>query len=162
MAILLHYEGIKGETSDKNHEGWVDVVSWTWGAKRAITSGTSTQGDRESSNATISDLKINKYMDSASLKLFLESCCGTGKEVKLRLTKTGKGDGSDVYMEYILKNALISEYVVGGDEDDTQRPLETITISFVEVDVRYTPYDEDGNAESPLAGGFNTATNTKK
>lgn len=65
-------------------------------------------------------------------------------------------------MEYILKNALISQYDVGGDEDDIKRPLETITISFTEIEVKYTPYDEDGNAMSPLAGGFDTATNTKK
>ena len=162
MAILLNYEGIKGETSDKNHKDWIDVASWTWGTKRTITSNTSTRGDRESSNAVISDLQITKYMDSSSLKLFIESCCGTGKEVKLRLTKTGTGEGSDVYMEYILKNSLISQYDVGGDEDDIKRPLETITISFTEIEVKYTPYDEDGNTMAPLAGGFDTATNTKK
>lgn len=66
MAILLNYEGIKGETSDKNHKDWIDVSSWTWGTKRAITSNTSTRGDRESSNAVISDLQITKYMDSSS------------------------------------------------------------------------------------------------
>ena len=71
MAILLNYEGIKGQTSDKNHQDWIDLVSWAWGTKRAITSNTSTKGDRESSNAVISDLKITKYMDSASLKLFM-------------------------------------------------------------------------------------------
>jgi len=162
MAILLHYEGIEGETSDNNHKGWIDIASWMLGTKRDITSNTSTKGDRESSNARISDLKINKYMDSATLGLFLESCCGKGKTVKLRLTKTGTGDGSDVFMEYILENAIISEYDVGGDEEDTKRPLETITISFVAVQVRYTPYDEKGNAMAPMAGGFDTATNTKK
>lgn len=162
MAILLHREGIKGEASDKNHKDWMNVVSWTWGAKRSVTSSTSTQGDRESSNAVISDLKISKYMDSATPKLFLESVCGTGKDVILRLTKTGKGEGGDVYMEYVLKNAIISEYTVGGHEEDIDRPTENITISFVEVEVKYTPYDEDGNATAPIAVGFDTASNTKK
>jgi len=162
MAILLDYEGIEGETSDKNNEGCIDCEGWRFKTDRSVTSNTSTKGDRESSNATISDLEITKYMDSSSLRLFIESLCGIGKEVRLILTKTGKGDGSDLYMEYILKNAIISGYEVGGTADDINRPTENITISFVEIEARYTPYDEDGNAIAASSVGFDTATNTKK
>ena len=162
MSIFLNYEGIKGESSDSGHKDWIDVKSWQWGTERNITSATSTQGDRESSNAVVRDLRISKYMDSASPKIFLESCCGTGKTVKLHLTKTGKGSGADVFMEYTLKNALISFYDVRGSEYDTHRPIEEIHISFVDLEVKYTPYNEDGNAEAAIAVGFDTATNTKR
>ena len=162
MSIFVNYEGIKGESSDSNHKDWVDVDSWSWGVQRKITSSTSTRGDRESSNAVVSDLKITKKMDSSSNKFFIESCCGTGKTVKLHLTKTGVGNGADVFMEYTLKNALISDYKVGGSAGDINRPTEVITISFVEMEAKYIPYDEDGNATSPDAVGFDTATNTKK
>ncbi|MEJ2670375.1 MAG: type VI secretion system tube protein Hcp [Gammaproteobacteria bacterium] len=160
MSIFLQYEGIKGESSDSGHQGWMDVESVTWGIGRSINSSTSTQGDRESSNAVISDLHITRYMDKATPKLFIESCCGTGKEVKINLTKTGKGGGADVFMEYTLKNALISNYSVSASSQDTNRPSETLTISFVDVEVKYTPYDEDGNAEAAIAVGFDTASNT--
>jgi len=162
MAIFLNYEGIKGESSDLGHKDWMDVKNWEWGTERQVTSNTSTQGDRESSNAVIRDLKISKYMDSASPKIFIESCCGTGKDVKLRLTKTGTGSGADVFMEYTLKNALISYYNVRGSEHDTHRPIEDIIISFVDIEVKYTPYDEDGNAQAAIAVAFDTATNTKR
>ncbi|MBX2808962.1 MAG: type VI secretion system tube protein Hcp [Cellvibrionaceae bacterium] len=72
-------------------------------------------------------------------KIFIEFCCGTGKDVTLSLTKTGAGSGADVYMQYILKNALISGYNVRGSEHDTNRPIEDITISFVDIEVKYTP-----------------------
>lgn len=160
--IFLNYEGIKGESSDSGHKDWVDVKNWQWGGERNITSSTSTQGDRESSNAVIRDLRISKYMDSSSPKFFIEFCCGTGKDVILHLTKTGTGSGADVYMEYKLKNALISGYDAHGSEHDTHRPIEEITISFVDIEVKYTPYDEDGNAMAPVAVGFDTATNTKR
>jgi type VI secretion system secreted protein Hcp len=162
VSIFLNYEGITGEASDSGHKGWIDVKNWQWGSERQITSSTSTQGDRESSNAVIRDLRISKYMDSSSPKIFIESCCGTGKTVKLRLTKTGKGSGADVFMEYTLKNALISYYDVHGSEHDTHRPIEEIHISFVDLEVKYTPYDEDGNAEAAIAVGFDTASNTKR
>lgn len=162
MSIFVNYEGIKGESSDSGHKNWMDVEAVNWGVGRQITSSTSTQGDRESSNAVISDLQITRFMDSSTPKLFIESCCGTGKDVVIHLTKTGKGSGTDVYMEYTLKNALISNYSVSASAQDTNRPMENITISFVDVEVKYTPYDEDGNAEGAIAVGFDTASNVKR
>ena len=101
-------------------------------------------------------------MDSATPKIFIESCCGTGKDVVIHLTKTGTGSGTDVYMAYTLKNALISNYTVEAKTQANERPKETITISFVDVEVKYTPYDEDGNAEAAIAVGFDTASNIKR
>lgn len=37
-----------------------------------------------------------------------------------------------------------------------------MTISFLDAEVKYTPYDEDGNALAPIAVAFDTATNTKR
>ena len=36
-----------------------------------------------------------------------------------------------------------------------------IDINFVDVEVKYTPYDEDGNVEAVIAVGFDTAANVK-
>lgn len=162
MSIFMKYEGIKGESSDQGYKDWIDIENWRWGTRRKITSNSSTQSDRESSNATITDLTISKHVDRSTPKLFVESCCGRGKEVKLHLTKTGTGSGADVYLEYTLKNSLICDYTVGGSAQDTKRPMEHITISFVELEVKYIPYDEDGAAKAAIAVGFDSATNIKK
>lgn len=162
MSIFVNYTGIKGESSDKGHKDWMDVETLHWGVSRQLTSATSTMNDRESSNAVISDLVITRRMDSATPNLFIESCCGTGKDVVIHLSKTGQGDGANIYMEYTLKNALISEYSVNAASQSTDRPMEQITISFVDVEVKYTPHDEDGNALAAIAVGFDTATNTKR
>ncbi|MEX0730700.1 MAG: type VI secretion system tube protein Hcp [Aquisalimonadaceae bacterium] len=162
MSIFMHFEGIKGESADSNHKEWMDVRNLRWGVSRDISAKTSTQNDRESSNAEISDLTVTRSMDSASTGLFLESCCGKGKDVVLHLTKTGSGAGADVYVEYTLKNALISNYEVVANGQDTERPMEHITISFVDLEFKYIPYDEDGNALAAVAVGFDTATNTKR
>ncbi|MBI3898974.1 MAG: type VI secretion system tube protein Hcp [Gammaproteobacteria bacterium] len=162
MSIFMNYEGIKGESSDISHKGWMDIEELNWGVGRSVTSGTSTQGDRESSNANIGDLEITRHMDSATPKLFVESCCGTGKTVKIHLTKTGGGLGSDVYMEYTLKNALLSKYSVSAGSKDKARPKEKLTISFVDVEVKYTPYDDSGLALPSIPVGFDSATNTKR
>lgn len=162
MSTFLYIEGIQGEVSDTGYKGWIDIAHWKWDVSRNITSSTSTQGDRESSNAVIGDLVITRFMDKATAKLFIEACCGRGKQIKLVQTKTGTGNGADAFIEYTLDKAIISDYSVEVINAGASRPREKIKISFVNVEVKYTPYDEDGNAQAPIAVGFDTATNTKK
>lgn len=162
MSAFFYIDGITGEVSDASYKGFLDIILWNMGVSRAITSNTSTQGDRESSNAEIKDLQIIRSMDKATPYLFMEACCGRGKDMKIVQTKTGVGNGSSPFVEYTLKNAIVSDYKVEAIADAIARPRERLTISFVDLEVKYTPYDEDGNAEAPIAVGFNTATNTKK
>ena len=158
MSIFAQVPGITGGVSDKNFLGWISVDRLEWGSHRNITSNTSTKGDRESSNATITDLTFIKIMDRATPQIFLETCCGTGKTVKFVMTKTGAGDGADVFIEYTLYNALFMQM---NTTHNGLRPVEKIKISFTSIAVKYITYDEDGNAKAPEIVGFNTATNTK-
>lgn len=160
-SIFLEHPTIKGWTSDKNHQGCIDIEDIRWGVNRQITSSTSTRGDRESSNAVISDLSLTKWMDKTSPYLFMETCCGTGKTIKIIMTKTGAGDGADVFLEYTLENALFSKMEVQAIRASNIRPAEEYRISFTSMSVKYIQYDENGNILAPEAVGFNTTTNTK-
>ncbi|MGH1441430.1 MAG: Hcp family type VI secretion system effector [Cellvibrionaceae bacterium] len=161
MSIFARRDGVIGESSDPNHSGWMDILTLKWDVNRKVTSATSTRGDRESANAVIGDLVIVRRMDKATPKIFIESCCGTGKDVEIHLTKTGQGNGSDVFMSYTLRNSIISGYRVIAHKDDLNRPNEEIRISFTAIETRYTPYDENGVAQAPAAIGFDTKTNTQ-
>lgn len=162
MTALLYIPGVRGETSDANHPGWIDIDELTTGIQRFISSNTSTCGDRESANAVMQHLKLSKRMDSTSPAMFIHACCMRGKDMSIHLTKTGQGGGADVYMEYTLRHAIISDYSVLGNSQSILRPKETFTISYTDIEVKYTPYDADGIAQGNIAVGFNTATNTKK
>ena len=161
MSLFLNGEGVKGEASDANHPGWVDIRCISWEVNRKITSNTSTKGDRESANAVIGDLTLKKIMDKSSPTFFIEACCGTGKTVTIHLTKTGQGIGAETFMEYTLHNALISDYQMAAWNSDPDRPIEKIKISFTKLETRYISYNEDGLTEAPLAVAFDTATNMK-
>ncbi len=161
MGILVHHPSIKGDASDKDHQQWIIADRMKWQSGRQITSATSTRGDRESSNATISDLVIYKHMDKSTPSTFIAACCGTGKDVEIHLTKTGQGQGADVYMIYKLKNAIISHYDMVEKASSPFRPSEMIKISFTAIEVKYVPYDDNNKPLAPIAVGFDTATNTK-
>lgn len=162
MAIFMNYEGIEGDAIDANHEGWIEVQELRWSAHRRITSETSTRGNHESSSTQILDLHLCKYMDSSTPNLFIEACCGIGKTAVLHLTKTDTGLGAETYMEYTLSNALISEYKVGAGNRFYRRPREFITISFIDLELRYITYDNAGYLLPPVTVGFDTATNTRR
>lgn len=160
MSIFMQIEGIKGESSDLYHKDWLDIESIEWRVGRKITSRTSTRGDRESSNPEYSELLLFKRMDKATPYIFIESCCGRGKTIIIECTKTGKGNGSDVYMQYRLENAMISYYkVYAKDKRGNKRPMEAIKISFKRLEQRYIPYGEDNIAEAPIAVGYDAAKN---
>ncbi|MGH1441278.1 MAG: Hcp family type VI secretion system effector [Cellvibrionaceae bacterium] len=159
MSIFLLHPDITGESSDSFHKGWMDVESIEWRIGRKITSRPSTRGDRESSNPEYSELLLFKRMDSATPKIFIESCCGRGKMIIIECAKTGAGNGSDVYMQYRLENAIISHYRVSAKAKRGKRPLEAIKISFKRLDQRYIPYSEDNVAQAPIAVGYDAARN---
>lgn len=161
MSIFMDYEGIRGQAADKNNRGLIDIDDLAWNVSRRIISPTSTRNDRESSNAVMGDLTLTRRMDSASPYLFIESCCGRGRTAVIRLTKTGTGAGSDTFMEYTLRNALISRYRIKAVTQDDIRPTELLKISFVGLQVKCTPYDQDGKPMAPIAVGFDTSTNEK-
>lgn len=161
MSIFIKIEGILGNSSDSNHLGWIEAERLDWGSSRLITSTTSTRGDRESSNTTISDLTFLKRMDKATAYLVIEALCGRGKTITIEMTKTGQGQGADTYIQYVLHNALLSNYQVRCKQKNNKRPLERISISFTKLEMRYIPYNEDGIAVAPISVGFDTAQNIK-
>ncbi|MBI3897105.1 MAG: type VI secretion system tube protein Hcp [Gammaproteobacteria bacterium] len=161
QGLLDSIPGIKGNVADKLRAGWLEIQSIQYDVHREITSSSSTQFDRESINAAMGDLRVTRFMDSATPSLFLESCCGRGQTIIAHLTKTGQGTGAQSYAEIIFKHALICRYTTGGHYKYTRRPLEMISFSFTAMEFKYQPFDDDGLALSPMAVGFDTATNTK-
>lgn len=161
MSIFLHLPGISGNVLDPSHKGWIDIVEAEFDINRKLTLKSSTRNDRENANAAISHIELTKLMDSSSPNIFLEACCGRGKTVQLALVKTGVGSGADTYMEYVLENCLVSKYEVQAMRYSNLRPVEIIQISFTRMTLKYTSYDNDGNALAPLAAGFDYSTNLK-
>ncbi|MGH1441122.1 MAG: type VI secretion system tube protein Hcp [Cellvibrionaceae bacterium] len=97
-------------------------------------------------------------MDKATPSIFIESCCGTGKTIKIAMTKTGSGQGADVFVEYTFENALFAQMIT---LHNGLRPIEEIEISYTRMTTKYIPYDENGSATAPLVIGFDATTNTK-
>lgn len=151
MAIYMKIQGIDGDVSAQGHEQWIQVSSIDFSTRRSLTAEPGRISDREATRPNISELCITKKMDKASPLLFSESCVGKAKpEIKIDICQTGSS--LIPYMQYTLNNVIISGYGIRAEPD--QYPQEKIQLSFDRIEMRYTPFDEQNQAQSPIPAGY--------
>jgi type VI secretion system secreted protein Hcp len=154
MPIYLQIDGIQGDATHETHRKWMDIEAIHWDVARHMNTSAGSAANREASEPTISEMVLTKVSDSSSTKLFQEACAGrTGKTAKIHLVTTG--NPGDTYIEYTLTNTLIANYSVDSSGD---RPMETIRLNFTKMDVKYTPYDDTHNPQSPMIASYDLAT----
>ena len=154
MGIYMNFDGIEGEATQQDHKKWIDVLSLSWGVGRGISTVEENNNNREASEPSLSDVTIIKNFDAASPSLFTEATAGNaGKTVKIELTTTG--EPSVVTCTYTLSNALISSYSVS---TSSERPIESISISYTKLEFKFTPYDEAHKAGAPTTISYDLAS----
>ncbi len=155
MTTYMKIDGIDGDVTAKGHENWISLNSIDFSVKRQLSTDPGRISDRESSRPSISEITINKKMDKSSPLLFGESCVGKAKpQVTIHLCQTDSN--LSPYAEITLNNVIVSGYSLatasGGYGESA--PQEHISLSFDKIEVRYTPYDSQNNAQSPIPAGY--------
>ena len=154
MPIYVQIDGIQGDATQQNHQKWMDIQAMHWNVSRSMNTIAGSAANREASEPMVSEVTLTKTSDSSSVKLFQEACTGrVGKKAVIYLVTTG--NPGDTYIEYTMQNTLISNYSVGSDGD---RPIETVTLNFTKLDVKYIPYDDKHQPQSPMVGSYDIAS----
>ena len=139
-GYYVNIDGVKGESTDAAHEGWVDLLSFSQALNKP--GGGMTGQSRRRGSVVLEDIVCVKKLDKSSPKLQEAVCKGkVFRDVEIHLTTTIGGD-METYCTYELKNCRITAYNISGDADD--RPTEEISINFEQIKVIYTEYDSDG------------------
>jgi type VI secretion system secreted protein Hcp len=154
MPIYLQIDGIQGDATHEQHKQWMDIEAIHWNVSRNMNTAAGSATNREASEPSISEVVLTKVSDSSSAKLFAEACSGRqGKRAVIHLVTTGSP--GETYIEYSLTNTLIANYSVDSNGD---RPLETIRLNFTKMELKYTPYDENNTAKSPMISSYDLST----
>lgn len=143
----LNYNKIKGEATAPGYKDMITLLSVDWAVGREITSYTGTAQDREASSARLYDMTITKLQDSSSTYLFKEATVGKAQHAMFHITKQGEAGLEDI-VTFELKDAMISNYTVSVQDD---RPIETITISYTEIEVCVWPTNDENIKQGRLA-----------
>lgn len=164
MTIFMKIDGINGDVTAKGYEKWIDLSSIHFDVQRNINTKPGKVINRESTRPAINEFSITKHMDKSTPLLFTEACIGKAKpQVEIHICHTG--DDISPYMQYTLNNVLISNYFVEYEDAQEQsannHPQETITLNFDKIEMKFIPYDEQHNAQSPIPAGYDLNTANK-
>ncbi len=142
MALFIKFDGIDGEAKDKDHKGWSDLLSMSWGLHRAGAGATGQT--RRRGVVTVEDVVCTKEYDKSSPKL-AESVC-TGKvfpKVEIHDTTT-YSENRATFLKYELKNVLVSSHNVSAAGAGDAVPTDSMSLNFEEVKQTYVEYDSAG------------------
>ena len=152
MAIYMDYNGIKGDVEESGHKNWVELSSFKWGFGRNVSLQVGSGADREPSLPGFDAITIAKPNDVASGKLMQEALTGKGVVAKIHWTRTSSNSAA-VYLKLVLNNAIISSYDQGG----TDRPEETLQISYTAFDFETQEMTDSGTEGQPGHVVYNLA-----
>jgi type VI secretion system secreted protein Hcp len=159
MAIdaYLQLDGIKGESADGEHVGWIECESVNWMIRQPKSATASTAGGHTAERAELSDVTFRKIADLAS-PLFAQYCA-MGKTMPKARFEFFRADGNGTrvkYYEVELENVIVAHVAQGIAPGGM---TEGIGLKFSRVKWRYTQQRIAGGAGGNTAGGWDLATN---
>ncbi|MFL0809007.1 MAG: type VI secretion system tube protein Hcp [Agarilytica sp.] len=156
--IFIEYEGIEGNATAKGYEKHIRVDSLQFGVGRGITMEPGNLANREATRPSLSEVTFTHKTDNSATALFKESVSGSqGKKVTIKFVQTG-ADKLVEYMTYTLTDVLVSGYSISADGDND--PLESISLSYAKIEVRYHDYDKTNKGASPQTVFYDLETGT--
>lgn len=157
---FIKIDGIEGESTDDKHQGWIEVISYSSGLTQSVSTTASSSGGASAERANFHDFTFTKQLDIASPALALACADGTHiDEIKIELCRAGTEKVK--FMEYTLKNCLISGVTVNG-AGAGDLPTETVTIDFGKINWAYTQQKrEGGGTAGNMATGWDLQKNCK-
>ncbi|MEI8195936.1 MAG: type VI secretion system tube protein Hcp, partial [Phycisphaerae bacterium] len=128
--IYMKYGSITGDVTAKGYQGDTQLTSFQWGVGRSISSGVNSDGNREASVPSVSEIVVSKQFDSASLPLIKEAFGGTPSSVETDFVNTTFKGTLQTYLKLELDNTLISGYSLSSGGD---RPSESLSLNFTKI-----------------------------
>jgi type VI secretion system secreted protein Hcp len=154
----LQIEGIKGESMDAEHKGWIEIARLHLGVMQPRSATASTAGGHTAERCEHRILSLSKVADLASP--ILMQTCSMGRTIpkaKLELMRAD-GDGVRVkYYEVEMTNVIISN--IDQVLADGGLLQDEIGLRYAKVVWRYTQQKIGGGAGGNTAGGWDLSTN---
>jgi type VI secretion system secreted protein Hcp len=157
IDAYLQIEGIKGESQDHGHAGWIEVNNVSFGVNQPRATSVSTAGGHTTGTADLAEVSFSKLADIASPVLFQH--CAMGKtlpKAKLEFMRAD-GDGKPIkYYQVELENVMISN--VSPSSGNGGLLTEQIHLSYSKIKLTYSQQKIGGGACGNSSGGWCAAS----
>lgn len=149
----MKIDQINGNVTAKGYENWIELVRFKVRANRKIhTHRAGVQSNRGSSVPSFSEISITKRVDEISPILFLETCTGKAKDIQIHFCLSETNIYS--YFEITLNDVLLSGSHFSGNSNPNRHPMETFSLNYSKLQLRYIPYTNSHDAAAPISAGY--------
>src|SRR4051794_22965559 len=130
-AIFVKIDGIAGSSTDEQHKGQIEALSFNWSAK--LKEGKDAKDGAGGAAAEPHDALLLKPVDAATPRLMVALAKGeTIPEVTVDVRGTvAGGKAQQVYLQYVftsVKLTVVSHTVVGSAQEQVQFSYRTVRI----------------------------------
>lgn len=158
LDVYLQIDGIKGESTDTAHQGWIEVGSAHWGVTQPRSATASTAGGHTAERCEHRTLSLSKLADLSSP--ILMQICSMGKTIPKAKLEFMRADGQGTpvkYYEVELENVMIANM----DQlvNDGGLLQDEIGLRFSKVKWKYTQQKIGGGSGGNTAGGWDLSSN---
>ncbi|WP_273651712.1 Hcp family type VI secretion system effector [Cellulomonas fimi] len=142
----LRIGSVEGGSTDRHHEGWIEVRSFTW----SETSGAGAGGHAAvSGRVTASPLVVTADVSVASPRLMVACARNERFDVaELEVVQAGENGGRP-FLRWRLQDVVVSGYAVTAEDF---LPVDTITLRFESLRFDVVPQQPDGSPGSAVTG----------
>ena len=157
MPAFMKLGDIKGEATDQGHKDWILIESMSSPIHRSVPEGAKDQ-QRTKGHTTLGDVVIVRQLDKSSTKL--AEACANGTffpEAQIDLCAT-VGNKQEPYLQYKLKNVIITSYSFHGNATGSPLPTEQVSLGYTDIEWNYIVLNpETGKKEGNVPGKYNPA-----
>jgi type VI secretion system secreted protein Hcp len=155
---FIKIDGIEGESTDDQHQSWIEVLHHQMGITQKVSTTASSAGGGTTGRATFQDLSFTKLLDKATPKLAL--ACADGTHIDKIVPEVCRAGTDKVkFMTFELSNCIISKVLM---ESGGSLPFENVGITYGRVQWCYTlQIRAGGGAAGNVATGWDLQRNCK-
>ena len=149
-AAYIKFDGVDGESQDKDHKAWSDLLSFSQAVHQP--GGGATGQSRRRGDVILDDIVIVRQLDKSSPKLAESVMLGkVFPSILVNFTRD-TDEGRVTYYRYELKNVMVTSYSVNIQVDDAGNdvPVEQFSLNFEEIKVTYTETDNTGGKKGNI------------
>lgn len=157
--------GIPGESTDENHQGWIELTSYSHSITQPAGGPRSTAGGGSTGRANFGNFEIVKPIEKCDPKLALYACNGTAiPTIDISICQAA-GDKQE-YMHYKLENCIVAHVEhLGTSEKNTgteaeERPMIRYGFNCGKITWTYTETDHTtGKPTGNMSNYWDLTTN---
>ena len=159
MPIDTHikFDGIDGESTDRDHKGEIEVLSWSWGISAQPSGGSG--GGIASGRATAQDVTFVHGYDKASP--LLAKAAASGRHIKqVTLAARRAGQSQKDFLKVTMKEVFVTAVQPSGTR--AEGIAESVSVRTRQIAFEYQPTDSKGQLGTPVSFSWDIAANTVK